>query len=394
MLTEKVIREARASGGKRRRLFDRRGYGLFLDVMPGGKKVWRVRYRRGGRYRIVTLGYYPALGLAEARRQAIAVQQSAKFGATDPRAERQRQATFAEVAERWIREHLMKRAPSYRKVVLGRFRNDVFPYIGERPIRELSRQDVLDVARRAAERGAVETAHRLVLQIGQVFRYAEGLELVDRDPTRGLHKVLPPRTPNHMAAPRKPEEVASILRAFDAFRGGAVVKAALWLLPYTFARPGELRTMRWEDIDFERREWRYVVSKVGREHIVPLSRQALTILQELNPLTSRSRYVFPGRTFDRPISPAAINAAYRRLGIDTREELTAHGWRSVARTLLREELHYEREVIEHQLAHDVRGPLGEAYDRTEFLALRHKMMQDWADYLDALKAGTRERLGS
>lgn len=394
MLTDRMVQRLKPKPGRRLRVFDGRGDGLFLDVLPSGRKVWRVRLRVGGRYRIVTVGLYPTMSLQRARAKAVEIQ-GAKLEGRNPLLERSRTRTFEEVVRDWFREQMAHRAPSYRKSVEYRLHKHVLPYLGERPLAEVTREEIAAVLKRAVERDAVETARRLLLHIGQVFRYAEAHGIVDRDPTRGLTKALPARKVRHMPAPRRPEEVGELLRALEAFRGGLVVHAAVKLLPYTFARPGELRMMRWQDVDFQRREWRYTVSKVGREHIVPLSRQALEILEELKPLTGDSPYVFPSpRSRTQPLSPAAINAAYRRLGIDTKTELTGHGWRSVARTLLREELGYDREVIEHQLAHDVRGPLGEAYDRTQFLAVRHKMMQEWADYLDRLRFSLSSRLAT
>jgi integrase len=195
-----------------------------------------------------------------------------------------------------------------------------------------------------------------------------------------------------MAAPTDPEKVAEVLRMVDAFAGGPVVGAALRLLPLLFVRPGELRTMRWEQIDFEAKEWRYTTSKTKTEHLVPLSKQALAILEDLRPLTGHlpGGWVFPGgRSPKNAMSDAAINAAYRRLGIDTRNELTGHGWRACARTLLHEQLGYVPEIIEHQLAHAVPDALGRAYNRTRFIEQRKKMMQAWADYLDRLREGAK-----
>lgn len=192
------------------------------------------------------------------------------------------------------------------------------------------------------------------------------------------------------ALPTDPASVDGILRALDAFTGGPTVAAAIKLLPLLFVRPGELRTMRWEQIDFEAKEWRYTTSKTKTEHLVPLSRQAIVVLKALQPITGHlpGGWVFPGGRSPRiPMSNVAVNAAYRRLGIDTRTELTGHGWRACARTLLHERLGFAPEVIEHQLAHSVPDTLGRAYNRTRFIAERRKMMQQWADYLDTLKAG-------
>jgi integrase len=223
-----------------------------------------------------------------------------------------------------------------------------------------------------------------------VIRYAVANGLAESDPTPALRGALPSVSHRHMAAPTEPEKVGEILRALDAFQGSPVVAAAIRLLPLLFCRPGELIAMRWADVDLEAGEWRYTVTKTKTEHLVPLSRQAIAILRDLFPLTGHlpGGWVFPGgRSPMQHLSNVAINAAYRRLGIDTKEELTAHGWRAVARTLLHEKLGFPAEAIEHQLAHAVPDPLGRAYNRTRFLETRRKMMQAWADYLDRLRDG-------
>jgi integrase len=227
--------------------------------------------------------------------------------------------------------------------------------------------------------------------IGQIIRYAirNGLALID--PTLSLRGAIQPVQAKHMAAPAEnPVRVGEILRMFDAFKGGMVVFSALRLLPMLFCRPGELRKIRWEQLDLKNAEWRYTVSKTNTAHIVPLSTQAVSILEELEPLTKHlvGGWVFPSaRTSTTPMSDAAINAAYKRLGINTQDELTGHGWRAVARTMLHERLGFASDVIEHQLAHAVSDKLGTAYNRTKFINDRRRMMQEWADYLAKLKVG-------
>jgi integrase len=232
-----------------------------------------------------------------------------------------------------------------------------------------------------------ETAKRVLQNISQVMRYAVATGRCIGDPTPALRGALPSVKVKHMAAPTEPVKVGEFLRMLEAVTGGQVVESAVRLLPYLFVRPGEFRQMQWKDVDFESKEWRFVATKTDFDHIVPLSRQAINILSALKPLTSRnSIYVFPnGRTPFRPMTDAAQCAAYRRLGIDTQNELTAHGWRAVARTLLHEKLGFAPEVIEHQLAHKVPDNLGRAYNRTKFLDERKRMMQAWADYLDELR---------
>jgi integrase len=240
---------------------------------------------------------------------------------------------------------------------------------------------------RIESRGAIETAHRALADCGQVFRYAIATGRATTDPARDLRGALTPTNGEHFAAITDPKRVPDLLRALDGYEGTLTVKCALRLAPLVFVRPGELRNAQWADIDLDAAEWRFTVSKTKTQHIVPLSRQALAILTELKPLTGTGRYVFPGaRSSKRPMSENAILAALRGAGIP-REEMTGHGFRAMARTLLDEALHAPAHLIEHQLAHAVRDPLGRAYNRTAHLPERHEMMQRWADYLDTLKAG-------
>jgi len=247
--------------------------------------------------------------------------------------------------------------------------------------------ELLKVLRRVEGRGALDTAHRAHQNCGQIFRYAVATGCAERDPSADLRGALPPAKHTHFAAITEPAQVAELLRALDGFRGTLVVKAALRLAPLLFVRPGELRSARWQDIDLAKAEWRYVVSKTRTEHVVPLAQQSLEILRELHPLTGNRTHVFPGRDPNKPMSEAAVNAALRRMGYDTRTEITGHGFRAMARTILHQELGFAPELIEHQLAHAVPDSLGTAYNRTKFIKQRKAMMQQWADYLDKLKAG-------
>lgn len=389
-LTDTTIRNAKP-GPKPIRLFD--GGGLYLEVSPAGGKLWRLKYRIDGKEKRLSLGVYPDVGLKEARDRRDDARKLLAAG-IDPgrKAEKAEPApdTFEAVAREWFSRHLEAKAPGHRDKVVRRLERDVFPHLGSRPVAEIKAPEILAVVRRIEARNVLETAHRALQNIGQVIRYAVATGRADSDPTQSLRGALAPWKPQHMAAPTDPAKVGEILRALDAFSGGPVVGAALRLLPLVFVRPGELRTMRWEQIDIEAKEWRYTVSKTKTDHLVPLSRQALAILEALRPLTEHlpGGWVFPGgRSPKSPMSNAAINAAYRRLGIDTRNELTGHGWRAAARTLLHENLNYPPEIIEHQLAHSVPDSLGRAYNRTKFLKERRAMMQAWADYLDTLKAG-------
>lgn len=394
-LTSASVKNAKP-GEKSRRLFD--GGGLYLEVSPSGGKWWRLKYRFSGKEKRLSLGVYPDVSLKEARDRRDEARKLLANG-IDPSQERKvRKAanteiasnTFEAITREWIARHLNKKAPTHQGKVVSRLERDVLPYLGKRPISEITAPEILAVIRRVEGRNAVETARRVLQHVGQIIRYAVATGRASSDPTQALRGALPPWKKKHMAAPTEPAEVGAILRMLDAFAGGPVVGAAIRLLPLVFVRPGELRSMRWEDVDLGAREWRYTTSKTKTEHLVPLSRQAVAILEDLHSLTGHlpGGWVFPGgRSPKKPMSDMAINAAYRRLGIDTQNELTGHGWRACARTLLHENLRYPPEIIEHQLAHAVPDTLGRAYNRTRFIAERKKMMQAWADYLGKLKDG-------
>jgi integrase len=269
---------------------------------------------------------------------------------------------------------------------MTRLEKDVFPFIGLRPIAEINAPELLKVFQRIEERGALETAHKARFSCGQVFRYAIATGRAERDISADLRGALPPVRTKHMASVTDPALVGPLLRALHGYQGTFTVRCALRLAPLLFVRPGELRTAQWADIDLGKAEWRYLVTKTKTDHVVPLATQAIQILRELQPLTGSGRYVFPGaRSMQRPMSENTVNAALRRLGIPP-QELTGHGFRAMARTIL-DEVHEVRiDFIEHQLAHEVKDPLGRAYNRTSHLPARRKMMQMWADYLDQLRA--------
>ena len=396
-LTDTAIKNAKPAD-KPRKLAD--DLGLYLLLTVSGGKLWRYDYRFAGKRKTLALGAYPDVGLAAARDKHVEARKKLAAG-TDPGADkqadklRQRQRaadSFQAVAEEWRDQMLVKRAESHSTKVWARLSNDVFPYIGHRPVAEIAAPEVRAVLDRIIGRNVIETAKKAQINMGQVFRYAIATGKATNDPTAALRGMLPTAKAKNMAAPTEPGAVGGILRMFDALTGQPQVIAAVKLAPLLACRPGELRTMRWEDVNLDVAEWRYHVTKTGIDHIVPLSRQAVAILRDLHPLTGHliGGWVFPGgRTPLKAMSDAAINAAMRRLGIDTRDELTGHGWRAVLRTLGHEKLGIDPLVIETQLAHrtpDGSG-LGNAYARTKFLAERRELMQQWADYLDKLKAG-------
>ena len=298
--------------------------------------------------------------------------------------------TFEAVALEWFERQAPGWAASHSEKIMGRLKKDLLPWLGSRPIADITPPEVLEVLRRAESRGAHDTAHRLHQNCGQIFRYAVATGRATRDVSADLRGALRPYRHTHFASITDPVKVGEMLRAFDGFTGTFPVLCALKLAPMLFVRPGELRQAEWSEIDLDKGEWHYHVSKTKTEHLVPLATQAVAILRELYALTGVGRYVFPGaRDRHRPMSEAAINAALRRLGYETRTEITGHGFRAMARTILHEELEQKPEVIEHQLAHAVPDNLGGAYNRTRFIKERRAMMQKWADYVDRLKAGAQ-----
>ena len=275
----------------------------------------------------------------------------------------------------------------HAKNVLAKLEKNIFPWLGREAIAQVSAQSLLGIIRKVEDRGAIETAHRTLNICGQVFRYAIATGRAERDVSADLKGALPPVKTQHLAAVVDPERVGELLREIDAYQGTLTVQCALCLAPLVFVRPGELRTARWKDIDFKNEQWVYEVTKTKTSHIVPLATQSLAILRDIQPVTGSREFVFPSaRSPRRPMSNNAILAALRRMGIP-KDEMSGHGFRAVARTLLDEKLGFRPDIIEHQLAHQVRDPLGRAYNRTAHLEDRRRMMQVWADYLDGLRAG-------
>jgi integrase len=372
--------------------------GLFLLVTPSGGKLWRLKYRIDGKEKLLALGAYPDVSLKAARDRRDEARKQIAAG-TDPSAAKQAQKaeriaqveTFEATAREWFEREraALSWAPGHADKIIQRLEKDVFPWLGKMPVADVKPMDVLTCCQRIADRGAADTAYRAKQNIGQAMRYAVATGRAERDPTADLRGVVKKPKAEHFAAITSPAEVGALLRAMDAFKGTLVVQSALRLAPLVFVRPGELRGAQWAEIDFEREEWRIPAERMKRrrEHIVPLSQQALAILKDLHPLTGHRQHVFVGRDPKKPMSEATLNAALRRMGYDTKTEITGHGFRAMARTILHEELGIDRDVIEHQLAHRVPDALGEAYNRTKFLKDRKTMMQRWADYLDRLKLG-------
>lgn len=401
-LTDTAIRNAKPAP-KHYRLFD--GGGLYLEITPAGGKLWRLKYRFGGKEKRLALGAYPEVPLSQAGKDAPKGARQKAFEARslladgiDPSAPRkaakvaqqEQSETFERVAREWYAKQLPTWTEAHAGKVIGFLERNAFPWLGQRPIREIMPAEVLATARRTEARGAIESAHRTVGYVSMVFRYAVASGMADSDPTRDIRGALSPTNEKHFASITDPKGVGELLRAIDGYTGGLVVRCAMRLAPLVFVRPGELRKAEWAEINLEAAEWRIpgAKMKMGTPHIVPLSGQALAILEELRPVTGTGRYVFPSaRTGERPMSENTVNAALRRMGY-SKEQMTGHGFRSMASTLLNEQ-GWNRDAIERQLAHSERNSVRAAYNYAEFLGERREMMQAWATYLDGLREGVK-----
>lgn len=395
-LTDVKVRNAK-TGEKQVKLSD--GDGMYLLVTPNGGKCWRLKYRFEGKEKVLALGTYPEVSLLDARQRRHDARKLLANGVDPGEIKKAKKAaTVAEtencfeiVAREWHTKFSGTWSPSHTETTMKRLKLDVFPVIGSRPVAEIKAPEVLMMLRRIESRGALETAHRVRTMCSQILRYSVATGRAERDCTADLKGALPAYKKSHLSAITEPKEVASLLRAIDGYQGSFVVKSAMQLAPLVFVRPGELRQAEWAEIDLEAAEWNIPAERMKMKvaHLVPLSSQAVHILSELKQLTGRGRYVFPsGRSFLRPMSNNAVNAALRRMGFD-KDEMTGHGFRAMARTILDEVLQVRPDYIEHQLAHAVKDPNGRAYNRTAHLAERKKMMQLWADYLDGLKQGAK-----
>lgn len=377
------------------KLTDERG--LVLFVSTAGGKLWRFNYRFEGKRKTLAFGAYPDIGLKEARDKRDNARKLLAAGVDPSESKKAAKAakvaeetnSFEAVAREWYARFSPSWAPSHGDKIIRRLERDVFPWLGKRPIDTITVPDILEVLRRIESRGAVETAHRAQQNFNQVFRYAVVSGRVKTNPAIDLKGALKIAKQTHHAAIIEPKDVAQLLRAIDGYQGSFVTKCALRLAPLVFVRPGELRGAEWAEINLDSAEWNIAATrmKMREAHLVPLSTQAVAILKDLHELTGNGRFVFPSaRTDDRPMSDNAILAALRRMGY-TKDEMTGHGFRAMARTILDEVLNIRPDYIEHQLAHAVRDPNGRAYNRTKHRAERARMIQVWADYLDSLKSG-------
>ncbi len=373
------------------KLFD--GGGLFLLVTKSGAKYWRMKYRFAGKEKLLAIGIYPEISLKQAREKRDEAKQLLSEG-IDPSEHKQtikrmgNSNSFEAVAREWHDKHKHRWTDGHQKKIIARLKNDVFPWIGQRDINSLTAPELLAVLKRIESRGALDTAHRALQTCSQIFRYAVANGKAERDPTQDLKGALPPAKSGHMATITEPKKIAQLLRDIDNYHGHFITRCALQLAPYVFVRPGELRHAEWQEIDLDEAVWKIPAEKMKMRqvHIVPLSRQAIAILEDIQPLTGRGQYVFPSiQSNTRPMSENTLNTALRRLGYG-KDEMTAHGFRAMASTLLNEQ-GYNRDWIERQLAHSERNSIRAAYNHAEHLPERKKMMQSWADYLDGLKRG-------
>lgn len=376
------------------RVYDERG--LYVQVSTSGARLWRFKYKFEEKEKLLALGQYPDVSLALARERREEARQLLARG-IDPSIQKKvlkvaSEGTFEAVFREWWESRLEAIDPSTSEQIKRRAETYALPYIGSRAIAELKAADILSIARRTEMRGLVETTHSVVQLIGQVMRYAVATGRAEIDPTPSLRGALKPVRVKHRAAILDKEMLAIFLRAVDAYPASPIVRAAMQLQVLLFLRPGELRQLQWDFLDTPRAVLKVPgeIMKMREPHLVPLARQSLRIIDDLRPLTGSSRFILPspraiGGKSDRPMSENGVLVALRAMGYD-KATVTGHGFRATARTFLDEELRFRPEVIEAQLAHAVRDPLGRAYNRTKHIEERTQMMQDWADWLDGIKA--------
>ena len=372
------------------------GNGLYIEVMPNGSKRWRFRYMFEGKEKLISLGIYPDISLKDAREAHLKARSMVAKG-INPSEARQAQKeaksdanSFEAITREWHTKNIGKWTKKHSDQIIRRLELNVFPWLGKVGIQKITPPELLKVMRRMEDRGAHETAHRVLSSCGQVFRYAIATGRAEQDISQHLRGALTPTRAKHLASITEPAKIGELLRAIDAYEGTFVVKSALQLAPLVFVRPKELRTAEWSEIDIENAEWHIPAEKMKarQKHIVPLSRQAIAVIEELRPLTGHgaaAKYLFPSpRTLARPMSDNAVLGALRRMGY-SKDEMTGHGFRSMASTRLNE-MGYNRDHIERQLAHSEGNSVRAAYNYADYLEQRKVMMQEWADYLDELKA--------
>jgi len=400
-LTETAVKKTKP-GERPIRMFD--GGGVYLEVQPSGSKWWRLKYRFGGKEKLLSLGTYPETSLAEARQRREAARKLLANG-VDPSAARKAQQTarglleaeiFEAIAREFQKLKIEEWSTPHARRWLERLEKDVFPWLGSHRLSMITAPMLLQTLRRVEARGVRETVHSIHQSCGQVFRYGVATGRCERNPAADLRGALKPVLVRHVSAITEPGEAGDLMRAISEYKGHPVTRAALYISALTFQRPGNIRAMRWSDVDLKKDLWTIPAADMkrarygkenGRPHLVPLSTQTVKVLRDLQPLTGHGVFAFPSlHGSGRCMSENTVNVALRRLGFD-KETMTAHGFRAMARTILVEKLNANPEVIEAQLAHGKSGPLGAAYDRAEFIEQRSKLMQTWANYLDRLRNG-------
>ena len=401
-LTDVTVRKTKTDPKKTKKLSD--GGGLYLEFNKNGSRYWRLAYRFGGKQKTLALGVYPSTPLSEAREKAETARKNIRDG-LDPGQLKKIQGsngsesanTFEATAQEWLVRFKQDWTESHFKSISGRLQRDIFPFIGKQEISSITAPELLSVINRIVTRGHLENAHRALSNAGQVFKYGISSGKCDRNPAADIVGAVPRPAVKHMSAITDPAQVGALMQAIAAYPGDTITRCALQLIAHTFLRSKELRLGEWQEIDFEKREWKIPVAKMkGRKrdkeanpngfHLVPLAEQTLAILREVQAISGDGKFIFPGaRTVTRPISDMTMTNALRRMGYG-KDEMHVHGFRAMARTLIRQELGYDEEPIERQLGHAVRGPLGAAYNRADFIEERKRMMQDWANYLEKLTA--------
>lgn len=389
-LTAQEVKNAKLGLGKKlEKKFD--GQGLFLLINKSGK-YWRYQYRFVGKQKTLAIGVYPSISLKEARKRHRAAKELLEQG-LDPSLQKKivknalveaHENSFFNVSARWFEKQNW--SDGHRRTVRSRLDRDVIPWIGNRPVSDITAADCLQVCRRVEGRGAIESAHRIKTIISQVMRFAVAESLVTSDPTRDLKNALTPVHSRNMTAITDAPTVGQLMRDIEFYKGTAVVRAALKFSALTFGRPGEIRHAEWQEIDLEEKLWRIPAAKMKRkrEHLVPFSEQLVEILKEIQPLTGNGQWIFPGaRNRIRPMSENTILSALRNLGY-SKGQMTAHGFRGMASTLLHE-AGCPHALIEIQLSHVHQNNVAASYNHAQYLPDRRVLMHYWSDTLDALQ---------
>lgn len=389
-LTNLAVKQAKPKV-KTYRLFD--GSGLYLEITPKGQKYWRYKYRFLKKEKRLALGVYPSVSLKEARDKRFDAAKLLEKG-IDPSAERKakkeraiqiHESTFAHVAHEWHVKHHQNKSEGYSKRVWRALEKDVFPTLANLPIGLITGPQVRKTILKIEEREAYETAHRTLQICGRIFSYANAMGYCNNNPCLGIKQVLTPVKHEHFAYIDDPKRVGELMRAINGYES-IVTRTAMQVIAYTFLRPGNIRRAEWTEIDLQRKLWKIYPDKMKTKnpHLVPLANQVVNRIESLRAYTSNSRYIFPSvRNIHNPMSDGTINAALRCMGY-AKEDMSAHGFRHMASTLLNEQAKWTPDAIEKQLAHTDKSKIRATYNHSKHLAERSVMMQAWADYLDQL----------